>query len=189
MIPGQLPVARLAAVAALPGPQCIRFTDNLVYRLGMSLPRIVSQVVILGSQILGKAFVEAYRQAARNARSGASQSGGGASGSGGTATGNYAGDGSVITRKHRMTVDEACQILNVNNVQFSSGPNNPTVSEELTNMLKAYERLYNANQDTSKYLLSKVVRAKDRISAEVELAQDLFKLQAEQSESLSQKKN
>lgn len=31
-----------------------------------SLPRIVSQVVILGSQILGKAFVEAYKQAARS---------------------------------------------------------------------------------------------------------------------------
>ena len=30
----------------------------------MSLPRIITQVVFLGAQILGKAFVEAYRQAA-----------------------------------------------------------------------------------------------------------------------------
>lgn len=31
-----------------------------------SLPRILSQVVILGSQILGRAFVEAYKQAAKS---------------------------------------------------------------------------------------------------------------------------
>ncbi|WAQ92000.1 hypothetical protein PtA15_15A393 [Puccinia triticina] len=79
-----------------------------------------------------------------------------------------AGDGSVITRKHKMTVDEACQILNIKNVPFSEGPSQPVVSEELANMLKAYERMYQTNEKTSKYLLSKVVRAKDRISAEVE---------------------
>lgn len=69
-----------------------------------------------------------------------------------------------------MSVDEACQILDVKNVPFQSGPNDPMVSEELVNMLKAYERLHKANENTSIYLLSKVVRAKDRISAEVELA-------------------
>ncbi|KAA1086660.1 hypothetical protein PGT21_007211 [Puccinia graminis f. sp. tritici] len=137
----------------------------------MSIPRIVSQVVILGSQILGKAFVEAYRQAARNARSGTSHAAS-AGERGGANLGNMAGDGSVITRKHKMTVDEACQILNVKNVPFSEGPTQTVVSEELANMLKAYERMYQANENTSKYLLSKVVRAKDRISAEVELSQN-----------------
>ncbi|OAV97875.1 hypothetical protein PTTG_25858 [Puccinia triticina 1-1 BBBD Race 1] len=136
----------------------------------MSLPRIVSQVVILGSQILGKAFVEAYRQAARNARSGTSHAASGGE-RGGANLGTMAGDGSVITRKHKMTVDEACQILNIKNVPFSEGPSQPVVSEELANMLKAYERMYQTNEKTSKYLLSKVVRAKDRISAEVELSQ------------------
>ncbi|KAI9604385.1 hypothetical protein KEM48_000506 [Puccinia striiformis f. sp. tritici PST-130] len=137
----------------------------------MSLPRIVSQVVILGSQILGKAFVEAYRQAARNARSGTSHSTGAGERGGANLGSNLAGEGGpMITRKHKMTVDEACQILNVKNVAFSEGPNQPIVSEELSNMLKAYERMFQANEKTSKYLLSKVVRAKDRISAEVELA-------------------
>ncbi|KAG0140825.1 hypothetical protein CROQUDRAFT_52650, partial [Cronartium quercuum f. sp. fusiforme G11] len=121
-----------------------------------SLPRIISQVVFLGSQILGKAFVEAYKQAARNS----------------SAANTFNGvdsSSSLITRKHRMSVDEACQILNVKNVPFQSGPTDPVVSEELVNMLKAYERLYKANENTTIYLLSKVVRAKDRISAEVEL--------------------
>lgn len=148
----------------------------------MSLPRIVSQVVILGSQILGKAFVEAYKQAARNARSGTSHSTSGAGERGGAALGNMAGDGSIITRKHKMTVDEACQILNVKNVPFSEGPNHSVVSEELTNMLKAYDRMYKANENTSKYLLSKIVRAKDRISAEVELAQNSNKPTPQSSE-------
>ncbi|KNZ61617.1 hypothetical protein VP01_1378g3 [Puccinia sorghi] len=167
-------------------------------RIAQSLPRIVSQVVILGSQILGKAFVEAYRQAARSefffpilvlrgsgsltmairgwldldARSGTSHAAGAGERGGGANLGSMAGDGSVITRKHKMTVDEACQILNVKNVPFSEGPSHPIVSEELANMLKAYERMYQANEKTSKYLLSKVVRAKDRISAEVELTQN-----------------
>ncbi|EGG01787.1 uncharacterized protein MELLADRAFT_91854 [Melampsora larici-populina 98AG31] len=136
----------------------------------MSLPRIVSQVVILGSQILGKAFVEAYKQAARNARSGTASSVGGAEGAGANSFQGVDSSSSLITRKHRMSVDEACQILNVKSVPFQSGPTDPVVSEELVNMLKAYERLHKANENTSIYILSKVVRAKDRISAEVELA-------------------
>lgn len=137
----------------------------------MSLPRIVSQVVVIGAQILGKAFVEAYRQAARNARSGTSHSTGASSEGSGATLASMTGETSTITRKHKMTIDEACQILNIKNLSFSAGPNQPIVSEELSNMLKSYERMFKANQDTSKYLLSKVVRAKDRISAEVELTQ------------------
>jgi import inner membrane translocase subunit TIM16 len=106
-----------------------------------------------------------------DARSGTSHAAG-AGERGGANLGSMTGDGSVITRKHKMTVDEACQILNVKNVPFSQGPSQPVVSEELSKMLKAYERMYQANENTSKYILSKVVRAKDRISAEVELAQN-----------------
>ncbi|KAI8460009.1 Pam16-domain-containing protein, partial [Phakopsora pachyrhizi] len=145
-----------------------------------SLPKIISQVVILGSQILGKAFVEAYRQAARNARSGASQVGGSGERSSNSSIGEEGLGGSLITRKHRMTIEEACQILNVKNVSFQDGPNNPAVSKELSEMIRAYENLFKANQNTSKYLLSKVVRARDRISAEVELAQ--YKQQQQQQQ-------
>ncbi|KAH9820664.1 hypothetical protein DFH28DRAFT_923934 [Melampsora americana] len=136
----------------------------------MSFPRIVSQVVILGSQILGKAFVEAYKQAARNARSGSAGSVGGAEGAGANAFQGVDSSSSLITRKHRMSVDEACQILNVKNVGFENGASDPKVSEELVQMLKSYERLQKSNEKTSIYILSKIVRAKDRISAEIELS-------------------
>lgn len=77
--------------------------------------------------------------------------------------------GSVLTRKHRMAVDEACQILNIRNVEFQAGPQDPAVAKELEGMLKAYETMYKANEGTSRYLLSKVVRAKDRIEAELQM--------------------
>lgn len=105
-----------------------------------------------------------------DARSGSASSlGGGADGAAANTIHGVDASSSLITRKHRMSVDEACQILNIKNVPFQSGPTDPVVSEGLVNMLKSYERLHKANENTSIYLLSKVVRAKDRISAEVEL--------------------
>jgi import inner membrane translocase subunit TIM16 len=79
--------------------------------------------VILGSQIVGKAFVQAWRQAARSessdtppivfkltrfltdARSPASEAAAGGRGGGGNVD--------AITRNHGMTIDEAANILNV----------------------------------------------------------------------------
>lgn len=77
--------------------------------------------------------------------------------------------GSALTRKHRMAVDEACQILNIRNVEFTAGPQDPAVAKELEGMLKAYETMFKANEGSSRYLLSKVVRARDRIEAELQM--------------------
>nr|CAG8589352.1 3083_t:CDS:2 [Entrophospora candida] len=70
------------------------------------MARVIAQIIVIGSQILGKAFIEAYKQAVANA-----------SRNSGAAVNNGGGGSSrvldALTRKTGMTVDEACQILNV----------------------------------------------------------------------------
>lgn len=76
----------------------------------MSLPKLLAQVFFVGSQIVGKAFVEAGRQAVRNVRaSPEAAAAGGASSGAGAKAGGVSGD---LTRTHRMTMDEALMILN-----------------------------------------------------------------------------
>ncbi|KAM0753702.1 protein transporter [Meredithblackwellia eburnea MCA 4105] len=124
----------------------------------MSAPRIIAQVVILGSQILGKAFVQAWRQAARNAQ---------ASTPAGVES-NARGGVDAISRTHRMTLDEATQILNVKKNALAE-------ESELQQMLKNFDHLFAANSPLTKegkphsshYLQSKIVRAKERIEAEL----------------------
>ncbi|KAK4047204.1 mitochondrial import inner membrane translocase subunit TIM16 [Microbotryomycetes sp. JL221] len=126
----------------------------------MSAPRIIAQVVILGSQILGKAFVEAWRQAARNAR--ASPAAGQSSSSASGATQD------AMSRNFNMTLDEAAQILNVKRTELAT-------ESELAKMLKNFDHLFEANKPltaegkphSSHYLQSKIVRAKERIEAEL----------------------
>ncbi|KAI5478315.1 hypothetical protein MNV49_005270 [Pseudohyphozyma bogoriensis] len=122
----------------------------------MAAPRLIAQVVIIGSQIVGKAFVSAWRQAARNARATPVEGG-----SAGAARG-----GDALSRNHRMTLDEAQQILNVKNVVKEES--------ELQQMLKNFDHLFAANAPlkegkphSSHYLQSKIVRAKERIEAEM----------------------
>ncbi|GAA5824035.1 hypothetical protein JCM11251_003388 [Rhodosporidiobolus azoricus] len=130
----------------------------------MSAPRVVAQVVILGSQILGKAFVQAWRQAARNARSPAATAAGGAA---------AAGNVDAISRNHGMTLDEAANILNVKRAGIQEAE-----ETELQKMLKNFDHLFAANAPlnaegkphSSHYLQSKIVRAKERIEAEMKTA-------------------
>ncbi|KAJ3823120.1 hypothetical protein F5880DRAFT_570544 [Lentinula raphanica] len=137
----------------------------------MSSPRAIIQILITGTRILGKAFYEAGRQAAKNATAPAAGSvGNDVAGVG------HASSGSItdqLTRQHRMTLDEAHLILNVKHEQG------------LETILNHYEHLFKANsppppppkpltpskaratgQFHSHYLQSKVVRARDRIQAE-----------------------
>ncbi|KAF8608737.1 hypothetical protein BDV93DRAFT_518799 [Ceratobasidium sp. AG-I] len=142
----------------------------------MSSPRALVQVVIVGAQILGKAFMEAGRQAARNARH---RPAGGLEGEAaglGNATSGSSTD--KATREHKMTLDEAQLILNVK----SDAP--------LDEIVKRYEALFKQNSPPpppekpsaaaaskktpvptwSHYLQSKVVRARERLEAEAQLA-------------------
>ncbi|TPX47657.1 hypothetical protein SeMB42_g02649 [Synchytrium endobioticum] len=111
----------------------------------MSLPRIITQVVFLGTQILGKAFVDAYKQAAANAAKNAAMSAAGRS-------------ADAITRTTGMSIDEAAQILNVKKDE--------TCMEEV---IKKYNHLFKANEPAaggSFYIQSKVFRARERLDLE-----------------------
>ncbi|KAH9961281.1 hypothetical protein BC827DRAFT_1203589 [Russula dissimulans] len=140
----------------------------------MSAPKIIIQILITGTQIFGKALLEAARQAAKNAKHRPQ----GAIGSDVAGVGN-ATTGSVtdkLTREHRMTLDEAHLILNTKR------------ADGIERVLQCYEHLFRANAPPevpptaapgargtpaprhSHYLQSKVVRARERIEAELEIA-------------------
>lgn len=156
----------------------------------MSLPKILAQVFFVGSQIVGKAFMEAGRQAVRNIRATpeAAAAGGAATGPGSKA-GGVSGE---LTRAHRMTTDEAMLILNFKQENAAKLPS----PEELEKMVQVsyapdflallvltpastqtYERLFKINAPPapkgrqgggqgSFYIQSKIVRARERLEAE-----------------------
>ncbi|KAI9003709.1 Pam16-domain-containing protein [Gaertneriomyces semiglobifer] len=108
--------------------------------------KLITQIAIVGTQILGRAFVDAYKQAAKNAAANAAAGG----------TGQAAVDG--MNRKLNMTVEEASQILNVER------------NSNLEEVMKKYEHLFAQNDPKaggSFYLQSKVYRAKERLEAEL----------------------
>jgi len=75
----------------------------------MSLPqahRLIAQVLLVGSQVVGRAFVQAYRQAAANSAAAA------ANGASKGATSKISGS-NLITKQTGLDLDEACKILNI----------------------------------------------------------------------------
>ncbi|KDQ21782.1 hypothetical protein BOTBODRAFT_26203 [Botryobasidium botryosum FD-172 SS1] len=145
----------------------------------MSSPRVLVQILVVGAQILGKAFAEAGRQAVKNAKYRPAGVASDAAGVGRATSGSIT---DTLTREHRMTLDEAHMILNVK-------PETPMEA-----VLKNYEHLFKANSvpkppqsnattptggrgarftgTNSHYLQSKVVRARERIEAERKVAEE-----------------
>lgn len=107
--------------------------------------RIIAQVVIVGTQVFGKAFISAWKQAAANSSRVASESGS-----------HTVKD--AVSRSTGITVEEACQILNLKKESVT-----------LEEVLKRHETMF-ANNDPAKggsfYLQSKVFRAKERMEME-----------------------
>jgi import inner membrane translocase subunit TIM16 len=68
--------------------------------------RLIAQVLVVGSQVVGRAFVQAYRQAAANSAAAAANGGAKAT------TSKLAGS-NLITKQTGIDLDEACKILNV----------------------------------------------------------------------------
>ncbi|KAI9320114.1 hypothetical protein BX666DRAFT_1919374 [Dichotomocladium elegans] len=66
--------------------------------------RLIAQLLVSVGTIVGRAFVAAYKQAAANAARG---------GSGGGAASGKEGAVDALTRRTGMSLDEACNILNV----------------------------------------------------------------------------
>lgn len=112
--------------------------------------------------MFGRAFAEAYKQA--------------------QASSQYAkaaaknGTGSVHTSTSGMTLDEACKILNV------KPPQGGTTNME--SVMERFKKLYDLNEPKkggggSFYLQSKILRARERIEAEVRAAERKAQLEKE----------
>jgi import inner membrane translocase subunit TIM16 len=68
--------------------------------------KLIAQVILVGSQVVGRAFVQAYRQAAANSAAAAANGGSKA------ATTGMSGS-NLLTKQLGIDLDEACKILNV----------------------------------------------------------------------------
>ncbi|KAL4865965.1 hypothetical protein BDV12DRAFT_173641 [Aspergillus spectabilis] len=113
--------------------------------------RIVTQVVVTGARVFGRAFAEAYKQASAASKyqgqNGKSGSGGGLASSG-------------------LTLDEACKILNVKPPQAGEA--------NLEQVMERFKKLFDINDPQkggSFYLQSKILRARERIEMEVRQAE------------------
>ncbi|CEP18949.1 hypothetical protein [Parasitella parasitica] len=141
------------------------FTDTSQY-LDEYSARIIAQIVVSLGSVVTRAFVAAYKQAAaskllflqygreitqlRLTLADAGKNGGAQAASGGRA-GTKEGVVDALTRKTGMSMEEACQILNV------------TKEADLTKLSKATN---DPAKGGSFYIQSKVVRAKERFDME-----------------------
>ncbi|GBP42208.1 Mitochondrial import inner membrane translocase subunit Tim16 [Eumeta japonica] len=111
------------------------------------MAKYIAQIIVLGVQVVGKAFARALRQEIAASQEAARRAGGGKEGARRAAANATTG----------LTIEEAMQILNVSKLD----------SEEIK---KNYEHLFSVN-DKSKggsfYLQSKIVRAKERLDQEL----------------------
>lgn len=111
------------------------------------MAKYIAQIIVLGAQVVGRAFARALKQEIAASQEAAKRAGGGPEGTRRAAANASTG----------LTLEEAMQILNLDKL-------------EKEKVLKNYEHLFQAN-DKSKggsfYLQSKIVRAKERIDEEL----------------------
>ncbi|GES63045.1 protein transporter [Aspergillus terreus] len=111
--------------------------------------RIVTQVVVTGARVFGRAFAEAYKQASASSKYTAKN---------GKSGNSFASSG--------LSLDEACKILNVKPPQ--GGETN------LETVMERFKKLFDINDPKkggSFYLQSKILRARERIEMEVRQAE------------------
>ncbi|XP_058821829.1 mitochondrial import inner membrane translocase subunit Tim16 [Topomyia yanbarensis] len=111
------------------------------------MAKYIAQIVVLGTQIVGRAFARALKQEIAASQEAAKRAGGGKQGQSRVAANLRTG----------MTLEEAQQILNLTKLE----------PEEIQ---KNYEHLFQVNDKAkggSFYLQSKVFRAKERIDQEL----------------------
>ncbi|ORY85537.1 mitochondrial import inner membrane translocase subunit tim16, partial [Protomyces lactucae-debilis] len=111
--------------------------------------RIIAQVVIVGTQVFGRAFVQAWKQAAANSARVSQES-----------SGSAVKD--AITKQTGITIEESCQILNIKKPEL-----------KLEDVLARHKAMFEANDPAkggSFYIQSKVLRAKERLEMELSTA-------------------
>lgn len=108
------------------------------------MAKYIAQLILAGSQVVAKAFARAIRQEIEASQQAAQKFG-----------------SSAKTRSERManqklglSLEEAKQILNIKDLS----------KEEIE---EKYQALFKANEKTSLYLQSKIVRAKERLDHEL----------------------
>ncbi|KAL1956469.1 hypothetical protein VTO42DRAFT_7267 [Malbranchea cinnamomea] len=124
--------------------------------------RIIAQIVLTGTRVFGRAFVEAYKQAAASSRYAAHAQKHGTN----STTNTYASSG--------LTLDEACKILNVK--PPAGGEANLDI---VTERFKKLFDLNDPKKGGSFYLQSKILRARERIELEVREAQRKAQMEKE----------
>jgi import inner membrane translocase subunit TIM16 len=123
--------------------------------------RIITQIVVTGTRVVGRAFVEAYKQASASSKYAAEARKGNISGAN-----TYASGG--------LTLDEACRILNVKTPQGGEA--------NLGTVMERFKRLFDLNDPQkggSFYLQSKILRARERIEMEVREAERIARMEKE----------
>ncbi|KAH1011211.1 hypothetical protein HUJ04_000628 [Dendroctonus ponderosae] len=107
------------------------------------MAKYIAQLIIAGTQVVGRAFARALKQEIE-----ASQQAAQRLGNAKTRTER------VANQKLGLTLDEAKQILNISKLS----------KEEID---EKFDSLFKANANTSLYIQSKIVRAKERLDHEI----------------------
>ncbi|KAI4197428.1 MAG: hypothetical protein LQ350_005921 [Teloschistes chrysophthalmus] len=127
--------------------------------------RFITQAVVVGARVFGRAFAEAYRQASASSKYSRAAIDSG--------TPSYANN----LTSSGLTLDEACQILNVRSPQGGKA--------DMEEVMERFKRLFDVNDPTkggSFYLQSKILRARERIELEVRQTQETMDSKAEAEE-------
>lgn len=112
------------------------------------MAKYLIQIIIVGSQVIGKAFVRALRQEIAASQEAAKRAGSGEKGA----------RHIVANVKSGMTLDEAFRILNVERLEDSEA-----IEQNFKYLMEANSKA----KGGSFYLQSKIVRAKERIDDEI----------------------
>ncbi|TDZ75007.1 Mitochondrial import inner membrane translocase subunit tim16 [Colletotrichum trifolii] len=150
-------------------------TSSHINACSVQAYRLVTQVLFVGSRIIGRSFAAAYKQAQASseyARAQAKNGGGG--GTAGVKSGSGGGGG--------MTLDEACKILDV------SAPKDG--AHNAGEVMQRFKRLFDQNDPKkggSFYLQSKILRARERLEKEIGPLVEKEEVEAEAKEGFKPK--
>lgn len=112
------------------------------------MAKYLAQIIVTGVQLVGRAFARALETEIRASQQAAKS----------RQNGQVDNKGAASTALSGMSLQEAKQILNIDNLK------------DIEKITKQYEHLFNVNDKKdggSVYILSKVVRAKERLDEEL----------------------
>ncbi|CAD6244771.1 GSCOCG00013465001-RA-CDS [Cotesia congregata] len=115
------------------------------------MAKYLIQIIVLGSQVVGKAFTRAVRQEMAASQEAARRAGGGSKGA----------QSAAASARTGLSLEEAKEILNIKNLK------DPDQLEAIESNFKRFFEANDRKNGGSFYLQSKVVRAKERLDEEL----------------------